>query len=74
MILYLKLNTYIRVVEEYILKPFSLSLNLNLKLLSIVLETYLGPIDLLGIKKRGKILVIERTRRFRKEAYIYYRK
>ena len=74
MILYLKLNTYIRVVEEYILKLFSLSLNLNLKLLSIVSRTYLGSIDFLGIKKRGKILVIERTRRFRKGAYIYYRK
>ena len=47
---------------------------MNLKLLSIVLGTYAGPIDLLGIKRRGKILVIERTRRFRKGAYIYYRK
>ena len=74
MILYLKLDTYIRAVEGYTLKPFSLSLNLNLKPLSIVSGTYVGPIDLLGIKKRGKILVIERTRRFRKGAYIYYRK
>ena len=30
--------------------------------------------DLLGIKKRGKILVTERTRRFREGAYMYYRK
>ena len=70
----MKLDTDIRVVEGYILKPFSSNLNLNLKLLSIVLGTYVGPIDLLGIKKRGKISVIERTRRFRKGAYIYYRK
>ena len=74
MILYLKLDTCIRVVEGYTLKPFGLSLNLNLKLLSIVLGTYVGSIDLLGTKKRGKISVIERTRRFRKGAYIYYRK
>ena len=70
----MKLNTYIRAVEGYILKPFGLSLNLNLKLLSIVSGTYIGPIDLSGIKRRGKILVIERTRFFREEAYIYYRK
>ena len=70
----MKLNTYIRVVEEYTLRPFGLSLNLNLKLLSIVLGTYTGPIDLSGIKKKGKISVIERTRRFREGAYIYYRK
>ena len=36
--------------------------------------TYIGPIDLLGTKKRRKISVIERTRRFREGAYIYYRK
>ena len=48
--------------------------NLNLKLLSTILGTYLGPIDLSGTRKRGKISVIERTRRFRKEAYIYYKK
>ena len=70
----MKLNTYIRVIEGYTLKPFSLNLNLNLKLLSIISGTYVGPIDLLGIKKRGKILVIERTRYFREGAYIYYRK
>ena len=47
---------------------------MNLKLLSIVLGTYTGLIDLLGTKRRGKISVIERTRRFREGAYIYYRK
>ena len=36
--------------------------------------TYAGPIDLLGTKKRGKISAIERTRRFREGACIYYGK
>ena len=30
--------------------------------------------DLLGTKKRGKISAIERTRHFRKGAYMYYGK
>ena len=34
----------------------------------------MGPIDLLGTKKRVRILVIERTRRFREGAYMYYGK
>ena len=70
----MKLDTYIRAVEGYTLKPFGPSLNLNLKLLSIVSGTHAGPIDLSGTKKRGKISAIERTRRFREGAYIYYRK
>ena len=68
----MKLNTCIRAIEEYILKTFSL--NLNLKPLSTILGTYLGPIDLLGTRKRRKISAIERTRRYREGAYIYYRK
>ena len=34
----------------------------------------MSPIDLSGTKRRGKISVVERARRFRKGGYIYYRK
>ena len=47
---------------------------MTLKPLSTVSGTYAGPIDLLETKRRGKISVIERTRRFREGAYIYYGK
>ena len=50
-----------------------MNLSLN-KLLSTILETYSSPIDLSSTRKKRKILVVERYRYIRKNAYIYYRK
>ena len=71
-ILCLKLDTCIRATEGHTQKPPGS--NPNPKPPSTVSGTYAGPIDLSGTKKRGKISATERTRRFRKGAYIYYRK